>query len=65
MMLMARPSVKRSIQPGDAESVSPSKEESGSKAGGSTRRGVTGGVGTDLGTCFSLAAGVATFGSRT
>jgi len=35
---MARPIVKLSIQPGVSESVSPSREENGSSAGGRTRR---------------------------
>ena len=61
MIPTARPGVKRSIQPGVSESVSASKEESGSNAGGGTRLGITGGTGTGGGIRFSAAVGVSIF----
>src|SRR5258708_38674413 len=65
MILMARPIVKLSIQPGVSESVSPSREENGSSAGGRTRRGATGGRRTGLGIRCSAAAGGSNFGRGT
>ena len=43
-MPMARPRVKLSIQPGEPVSVSASREESGSSAGGDARSGARGGA---------------------
>src|SRR5271166_6091800 len=56
MMLMARPSVKRSIQPGETASVSPSNEESGSRGGGISRDDL-GGVRSAITGVFSTSGG--------